>query len=183
MPHPALLLPEASEYAAYYGGYVGLVPEEDVLAALEAQAGETAALLRAVLEARADFRYAPGKWSLKEVVGHVADTERVFAYRALRFARNDPTPLPGFEENDYVRFAGAGAHRLEELAAELEEVRRATLRLFRHLPEEAWTRRGVASGSEMSVRAIARIVVGHERHHLRIVRERYLEGAAPSPAR
>jgi len=178
MPHPAHAHPDATEYAPYYERYVSLVPEDDVLAALEAQAAETRALLRAIPEDREGFRYAPEKWSIREVVGHVTDTERIFAYRALRFGRNDPTPLPSFDENEYARFSGAGAHPLTELAAELEEVRRATLGLFRHLPGEAWTRRGVASGYEMSVRALARVILGHERHHLRIVRERYLEGAA-----
>ncbi|HEY0515376.1 MAG TPA: DinB family protein [Thermoanaerobaculia bacterium] len=166
--------PEESEYLPYYGKYISLVPEGDILATLDEQIGETAAFLRAIPETQAGFRYAPGKWSIREVVGHLIDAERVFAYRALRFGRDDRTPLPGFEENDYVRNASFGALPLGDLVAELESVRRSTLFLLRHLDAEAWTRRGLANGAEISVRALAYIMAGHELHHRGLLRDRYL---------
>lgn len=166
--------PGKDEYAPYYERYTSLVPEGDVVETLERQLGETLALLRTVDEERAGSRYAPGKWSVKEVVGHVIDGERIFAYRALRFARGDQTALPGFEQDDYIETANFDARTLQDLAEEFEHVRRSTLKLFRGLPEEAWLRRGTASESEVSVRALAHIIAGHEAHHVNILRERYL---------
>lgn len=169
--------PEATEYNPYYGKYVSLVAGDDILAALSDQLSETLALLGSVPESEAGFRYAPGKWSMKELVGHVIDGERIFAYRALRFARNDRTPLPGFEQDDYIQNASFDACSLAALAAEFESVRRATLFLFEHLDAEAWTRTGVASDSEVSVRALAYIIAGHELHHVGVLRDRYLSAA------
>jgi len=169
--------PEATEYAPYYGKYVSLVAGDDILAALSDQLSVTLALLGSVPESQAGFRYAAGKWSMKELLGHVIDGERIFAYRALRFARNDRTPLPGFEQDDYIRNASFDACSLAALAAEFESVRRATLFLFRHLDGEAWMRRGVASESEVSVRALAYMIAGHELHHVGILRDRYLSAA------
>jgi len=166
--------PEETEYLPYYGKYVSLVPGGNILEVLSRQLDETLALLRSVPEARAGFRYAEGKWSVKELVGHMIDTERIFAYRALRFARNDGTPLPGYEQDDYIRNASFDACALADLAAEFESVRRSTLFLFKHLDAEAWTRIGVASESEVSVRALAYIIAGHELHHRGILRDRYL---------
>jgi uncharacterized damage-inducible protein DinB len=166
--------PDASEYDPFYHRYVAAVPEGELLELLRTSLGETLALLDEVGEARAGHRYAPGKWSVREVVGHLADTERVMAYRALRIGRGDATPLPGFDENAYVAAAGFDRRRLDELADELAHVRVATLDLFGGMDGEALGRRGTASGAPVSVRALAWIVAGHEIHHRRIVRERYL---------
>ncbi len=171
---PGIPRPAADEYAPYFGGYVGAVPAGDVLAILERQMGETQGLLRDLPASRAMHRYAPGKWSIKQVVGHLSDTERIFTYRALCFSRSERAPLPGFEEDDYVAAAGFDTRPLGELARELETVRAATLTLFRGLSDEALLRRGTANGREFTVRAIAYIVAGHERHHVRVLRERYL---------
>lgn len=166
--------PEETEYLPYYGKYVSLVPEGGILTTLGQQIEETLALLRSIPEAQGTFRYAPDKWSIKELLGHIIDTERIFSYRALRFARGDETPLPGYEQDDYVRGASFDAFPLAELADEFESVRRATILLFRHLSEEAWLRRGAANESEVSVRALSYIIAGHERHHISILRDRYL---------
>jgi hypothetical protein len=166
--------PATSEYAPFYEGYIALVPDGDVTATLETQMVETQALLRSLPASVATYRYAPDKWSVNELVGHLIDSERNFAFRALRFARNDPTPLPGFDQNDYVRNATFDAHPLADLATELEAVRQSTLLLFRHMDEAAWTRRGIANNAEVSVRALAYIIAGHERHHREILLARYL---------
>lgn len=165
--------PDATEYAPFYAAYVAGVPEEDVLAALRASGRELAATLASIPESRAGHRYAEGKWSVREVVGHLIDAERIFSYRALRVARGDTTPLPAFDENDYVRTAGSDARMLTALVDELALVRESSLRLFESLPADAWMRRGVASGREVTVRALAYITAGHARHHHRILRERY----------
>jgi hypothetical protein len=169
--------PDETEYQSYYGRYVSLVTGDNVLTALGDQLSEMLALLRSVPESQGGFRYAADKWSIKELVGHMIDTERIFAYRALRFARNDKTPLPGYEQDDYIRNASFDASSLGDLAAEFESVRRATLFLFKHLDGEAWMRWGVASESEVSVRALAYIIAGHELHHVGILRDRYLSSA------
>ena len=172
--------PEETEYSPYYDTYVSLVKGDDVLAALSDQLSVTLALLRGVPESEGGFRYAEGKWSIKELVGHMIDSERIFAYRALRFARNDRTPLPGYEQDDYIQNASFDACSLAALAAEFESVRRATLFLFKHLDGEAWMRRGEANENEVSVRALAYMIAGHELHHVGILRERYLSAARSS---
>lgn len=169
----AIPRPDATEYAPNYSGYVSRVPEGDLIGLLETQRRETQSLLAGLTEAKALHRYAPGKWSVKEVIGHVADTERVFCYRAMRFARGDHTPLPGFDENLYAPAGRFDARPLSDLAAELDAVRRATVALLRSFDAEALARRGTANGKEVSVRALAYIIAGHERHHLAILRERY----------
>jgi hypothetical protein len=171
---PPIAAPDPSEYAPYYGRYITLVAGHDVVAALEDQPRETLALLSALSEAQGDYRYAPDKWSIKEILGHVIDAERVFSYRALRFARNDRTPLASFEQDDYVRAGNFADCRLADLTEEFVSVRRASLWLFRQLNAEAWMRRGIASGNEVSVRAVAYIVAGHELHHRRVLQEKYL---------
>lgn len=168
------LKPDESEFLPYYGKYIGLVAAGDVLSTLATQMNETQALLHSLPAAVSTYRYAPGKWSVSEVIGHLIDSERIFAGRALRFARNDATPVPGFEQDDYVRNATFDAYPVAELASELEYVRRATISLFKHLDEAAWTRRGVANNAEISVRALAYIIAGHELHHREILRTRYL---------
>jgi hypothetical protein len=174
-----MVSPDPSEYAPYYGRYISLVPGQDIVAALEDQPQETLALLSGLSEEQGDYRYAPAKWSIKEMLGHVNDTERVFAYRALRFARNDQTPLASFEQDDYVRSGNAGNCRLADLIEEFVCVRRATVWLFRQLSAEAWMRRGVASDNPVSVRAAAYIIAGHELHHRRILEQKYLIGCSP----
>jgi len=166
--------PGPDEYAPNFAGYVGHVPVGvNILDLLVKQADETQVRLRGIPESRGRHRYAPGKWSVKEVVLHLADTERIMTYRALRIARADTTPLPGFDENLYTPESGADAVPLGDLAAEFRHVRQASLDLFRHLPAEAWTRRGIATNATISVRALAWIVAGHERHHLGVLAERY----------
>lgn len=165
--------PEAGEFAEFYAGYVARVAEPDPVAAMAAQIEETGALLGRRSDADALRRYAPGKWSVKEVIGHLADAERVFAYRALRFARGDAAPLASFDETAYVPAGGFDRRPLAELLSEFRDVRRATLALFRGLDAAAWRRSGTASGKGVSVRALAYIIVGHERHHVEILRERY----------
>ena len=124
-------------------------------------------------EDRGGFRYGPEKWSIREVLGHLIDAERIFSYRALRVGRGDRTPLASFDENEYVKTAGSDARTIADLVRELRAVREATVLLFESLPDEAWGLRGVASGKDVSLRALAYITAGHARHHLRILRERY----------
>lgn len=176
----AITRPGADEFAPYYGKYIERVPAADgdgvFLDLLGRQLGETKALLGGLAEARALHRYAPGKWSVKEVVGHLCDSERVFAYRAMRIARGDETPLASFDENAFVPPGRFDERPLADLIAEFAVVRQATVALFRGLPVESLVRRGTASGKTVSVRALAYIIAGHERHHVEILRERYLQG-------
>ncbi|HMF55804.1 MAG TPA: DinB family protein [Pyrinomonadaceae bacterium] len=166
--------PDTSEYAPYYEKYIILVPEGDVVATLTGQLDDTLTFLRGLSEDQADSRYAPDKWSIKEVVGHVIDTERIFGQRAFRFARNDQTPLPGFDQDEYVQSANFGERKLSDIADELEYVRRANLCLLRSLDDTAWQRRGLANDNEVSVRALVYIIAGHETHHMQIIRTKYL---------
>jgi hypothetical protein len=171
----AFLRPQPGEYAPYYDRYISLVPANDVLAALEDQRREMLLLLCGRAEADGDLRYAPDKWSLKEVLGHVNDTERIMSYRALRISRGDATPIEGYEQDDYV-CNGPFAHRqLADLLEDYIAVRRATVSLFRNLDEAAWSRRGVANKNEVTVRALAYIIAGHELHHRRVLEEKYLK--------
>jgi uncharacterized damage-inducible protein DinB len=165
--------PDPSEYAPFYHTYFSAVPDGDLLETLRTSVGETMALLDAAGEARAGHRYAEGKWSVRQVAGHLADTERVMAYRALRAARGDRTPLPGFDENAWVAGAGFEGRTLASLADELAHVRIATLDLLRPLGADELARAAVANGAPVTVRALAWIVAGHEMHHRRILRERY----------
>jgi DinB superfamily len=165
--------PAPGDYAPYAEQYILLVGGDDILATLTAQLKQTATLFSGRSERDGNFRYAPDKWSVKEVVGHVADTERIFAYRALRIARGDQTPLEGFEQEDYVRGARFGARKLSDLVEEYADVRQASLALFRSLGEEAWLRRGVASNNPVTVLALSYLIAGHELHHRKILDERY----------
>ena len=166
--------PDNDEYAPYYGTYVSKVPGACALAALEAQRESTRQLLATIPEAKAAFRYAPGKWTVREVIGHLADAERIFAYRLLRFARNDQAPLASFDEDSYVPEGRFEQRSLADVAAEFTAVRDATLPLVRSLDAETMLRRGTASGKVMSARAVAWVIAGHELHHLGVLRERYL---------
>jgi len=165
------------EHAPYYGRYVSrakdAVGEGDAVAHLAAQGERTAALLRGLSPERAGFRYEPGKWSVREVVGHMADTERIMAYRALRFGRGDETPLPGMDQDVFMAVSGFDARTIEDLADEFAAVRRATLALVSHFDDAALARRGTASDNPVTVRALVGIIAGHELHHLAILRERY----------
>jgi hypothetical protein len=169
-----VLRPQPSEYAAYYEKYVALVPGADVMAALETQQMLTTQLLAARSEREGNFRYAPDKWTLKEVIGHVVDAERVFSYRALRIGRGDATPLSSFEQDSYVANGNFNERALADLADEYDHVRNATLSLYQGFTGEAWGRRGTASNNEVTVRALAFIIAGHELHHRRILEEKYL---------
>ena len=168
--------PAEREYRPFYAGYVQAAVAEaagDPLAMLERQAGELRDGFLAFGEARGGHRYAPGKWSVKEVAGHIADAERVFAYRALRAARADETPLAGFDENAWVASAGFDRRPLAELVDDLLAVRAATLRLYASFDAAAFDRRVLANGNPVTVRALVYITAGHAAHHLRILRERY----------
>lgn len=165
--------PEPGEFNPYYERYIALVPGTDILATLDAERRQTLLLLSGRDERDGDFRYAPDKWNAKEVLGHVCDAERIFAYRALRISRDDRTAMEGFEQDDYVKNGPSARMPLEELIEDYIAVRRATLTLFRNLDEAAWMRRGVANKNEISVRALAYIIAGHEVHHRKMLEERY----------
>ncbi len=164
--------PEATEYAEFYAGYVSKVPGTDAVSVLESQRLQMVQLFAGRSERDGSFRYAPGKWTVKEVLGHITDTERIFTYRALRIARGDQTPLASFEQDDYVKNGGFGERTLASLAEEFALVRAASIALFRSFPEEAWSRRGIASQKEVSVRGLTFITAGHQIHHRLILEER-----------
>ena len=170
--------PGPDEHGAFYNDYVGLVVGSDVFAALRSGMAEMLGILGGLSDDQAVAHHPPYTWSIKEVVGHLIDCERIQAYRALRIARGDATPLPGFEESDYVRASGSNARALADLIEEYELVRRSTLALLASLPEEAWDRRGTANRSPVSVRALAFIVAGHERHHALNLRKRLASASA-----
>ena len=165
--------PEQTEYAEFYTGYVSRVEETDVVAAMQAQLTEIEILFAEMPTEKSDFRYAPDKWSVKELLGHIIDGERIFSYRALRISRGDQTPLPGFEENDYVANSNFSQRRITDLLEEFLYLRQANIIFFKTLDEKAWSNLGTASNSPVSVRAIAYVMVGHVRHHINILRERY----------
>ena len=169
----AISAPEPSEYAPYFGRYISLIGENDIITSLTRQVGTTLSYLRSLPETRGEFRYAPDKWSVKEVLAHVIDSERVFAYRALSFARNDAALLPGFEQDDWMKASAFDAVPLRELIDEFEHLRLTNILFFKHLPNDAWMRRGVASGNPFTVRSIAYIIAGHELHHLDILQKSY----------
>lgn len=166
--------PDPSEYDPRFTGYVDLVPEIDLVAALTHQLIETHTLLGSIPPTLADSRYAPGKWTLGEVIGHVVDTERLFGFRMFCFARGETSPLSRADENLYVQTADFSRYSLSELEAEFDLVRRSHISLVEHLPDAAWDRRGVLSGQSMTVRALGYTMLGHERHHWKVVREKYL---------
>ena len=165
--------PTPEEYAPYFETYISKVPDGDILDTLEEQTSETLDMLEAIPEDRQLFSYAPGKWTIKEVVGHIIDCERVFSYRLLRIARNDQTPLPGFEQDDFVAAADSNSRDWEDLLEEYESVRMSTLSLVRQIQPEWWSRMGNASGNKLTARAAAFIIAGHELHHLKILHEQY----------
>jgi hypothetical protein len=179
----AIPRPQADEAATFYHRYIAKVTGDDIVEQLTRQMGEVEQLFGLVDDAQANQSYAPGKWSCKEVLGHMADAERIFSYRLLRIGRGDHTPLPGFDENAYVPPARFNARPVRSLLAEFKSVRQSTLALIQGLPPEAWSERGTASDNEISARALAYIMVGHVSHHLGVLRERYGLGRSPAAAR
>jgi hypothetical protein len=175
MPTLTVARPAPDEHAGYYAKYIELVPGSDLLPQLERQTGETLTTLRGVSTSDSLRRYAEGKWSVREVVGHLTDAERVFSYRALRFGRGDTTPLPSFDQDPYIPVGRFDEREWSGLIGEFEAVRAATLHLLRAFHAEDWERRGTASGHGVSVRALGYIIAGQELHHMKIVRERYLQ--------
>jgi uncharacterized damage-inducible protein DinB len=169
--------PASDEYNSFYAGYVAQVPDGEILKTLEAQLREVRSLLSTIAEGRGVHRYAEGKWSIKEVIGHMCDAERIFSYRALRFARADATDLASFDENAYVPAGKFDRRTMASLVDEVVQVRDATMSLVRTLDAEMGARRGRASGKEISVRALVWIIVGHMTHHVAVLRERYGVGA------
>ena len=165
--------PAADEYAPFYAGYVEQVQEGALLPALAAQPAELAALIARVAAAYEHYKYGPEKWTLRQLFGHLVDGERVFGFRAFTFSRGDENPLPSFDENAYVERAGSDAIALSDHVREFTLLRESNLIALRRLDGEQWRRRGIASGKPVSVRALACIMVGHVRHHLAIVRDRY----------
>jgi hypothetical protein len=165
--------PARGDYAPYSEQYIVLVTGDDILDSLNTQLKQTATLFSGRSERDGNFRYALDKWNVKEVLGHVADAERIFAYRALRFARGDQTPLAGFEQDDYIRGARFKGRNLADVVQEYADVRRASLALFHSLDEQAWLRRGVANDNSVTVLALAYLIAGHELHHRKILEERY----------
>jgi hypothetical protein len=166
--------PAAEEHHEYYGTYIALVPDGDVIDVMRGQLADVESLLGPVPSARGAWAYAPGKWTLNEVVGHLIDTERVFAYRATAFSRRDPNPLPSFDQDTWVPCGHYSTRTMRSLLDEWADVRRATIALAAHLPDEAWDYIGTASGRPFTTRACIWIVPGHTAYHLREIRTRYL---------
>jgi hypothetical protein len=174
--NPRTARPGPTEYGSYFGRYVRLPPDGDIVLFLESQLTEFKALLGGVSERDSLVRHAPYTWSIKQVVGHVSDCERVFGYRALWVARNNPTPLASFDEDDFMRAVDFDRWPFAELLAEFEAVRRSQLFLFEHLDPEAWLRRGLVGEHSTTVRAIAHVMGGHAKHHLDILHKRLGRG-------
>lgn len=169
----AIEKPHPDTYPAYYSTYIDAVPENDLILALQ---NNRKALYALILElmGKADYRYAEGKWTIKEVLLHMIDTERIFAYRALTFARGDKNVLPGYDENEYAKYYSADKRTLQQVYAELRVVRDATIHLFQSFDEEALLRSGIANGNPISVTALGYAIAGHANHHFRVIKERYL---------
>jgi uncharacterized damage-inducible protein DinB len=166
--------PAPDEHAPFYAGYVAEAPNGDLVDTMTAQGSRLLQVFRAIPESRGAHRYAEGKWSIKDVVQHLCDAERIFSYRLLRFARADATNLPGFDEGIYARQAGADGRTVADLAEEFAAIRRATIALITPLDDVAMSRRGTANDTPASARALAWIMAGHAEHHARILKERYL---------
>jgi len=171
--------PAEHDYAPSFHTYIRLVPSGNLIEILSRQLPETKALLAHIPEDQAGFRYAEGKWSIRQALGHMIDTERIFAYRVLRIGRNDPTPLAGFDQEVLARYAPYDEISLGEIVREFEAVRESTLFLLRGMPPEAWERSGTSDGNYITVRAVAFAIAGHELHHREILRTRYLTPISP----
>jgi hypothetical protein len=171
--------PLETEYPSDYGTYIAYVTEDEILPVLRSQIDELDVLLDRVTPERETFRYAPDKWSIREIAGHLIDGERVFGYRALCIARGETQNLPGFDQNDYMLTAPHNQIELEDLLSEFRLVRQANIAMFRNLDEAAWTRSGTANNNPVSVRALAFGMAGHVRHHMKVLREKYLNQEDP----
>lgn len=167
--------PDPTEYEGHFGNYVARAHTTDLLAGLQADNENFAAFVTSIPADKLDYRYADGKWTIREIITHLTDAERIFAYRALRFARNDKTALPGFEENDYVPESNAAGRTVTSLLAEYQAVRSATITLLESLTPDMLLRKGTASGKNLSVRALGYVILGHTLHHQQVIRERYLQ--------
>jgi len=165
--------PQPNEAAPYYSKYIDLVTSDEIIPAMKDQFGQTVRFLEGISEEQSLTSYAPGKWTIKEVIGHLSDAERVFSYRALRFARGDGQPLAGFDENAYAPAGRFNERPISDLADEFQAIRSATVHLFRYLDEDEMARRGIANSNPISVRALGFVIAGHERHHAKLLRERY----------
>ncbi len=166
---------QSNEFASYYGNYIAQVSDEyTLIEELEISLHRFIKFVQDIPMDKFDYRYAEGKWTIKDIIQHIIDAERVFAYRALRFARNDKTELPGFEENDYVDEANGTKRSIMELLTELSAVRHATILLFKSFTQEQLVRIGIASENPMSVRAAGFVIIGHQNHHQKVFEERYL---------
>jgi hypothetical protein len=166
--------PVTGEYNPYFGTYIDKVPDGDIIDILTRQLPETTSFLLSIPESKGGHRYAPGKWSIREIIGHLSDCERIFGYRALRFARADTTPVPGFDENEFVANARFDERTIEDLTSEFEYVRRSTIGLLGSLNEEEMSRRGTANNNPISVRAVCFVMAGHVTHHAEFMRAHYL---------
>ena len=172
--------PAETEYAPDFQNYVGQVNETDIMAVLRSEIDDLDVLLNRVPAEKETYAYAEGKWTIRQVVGHLIDSERVFGYRALCIARGEQQNLPGFEQDDYLRTSPYNRIDLEDLLSEMRLVRLSNIAMFRTLDEEAWNRAGIANNNQVTVRALAFIMAGHLRHHMNVLRERYLDGARAS---
>ncbi|MFA6979649.1 MAG: DinB family protein [Ignavibacteriaceae bacterium] len=166
--------PEINEYALYYQRYIDLITTDDIFSVFKQQAEEIVTLFTTLSEEQASFRYAEGKWTIKEVLAHIVDSERIFGYRVLAISRGEKNPLPGFAENEYVRNGKYENRSLKSLLAEFSHLSSANLELFKSLDEEMLSQKGTASGKEVTARAILFVTIGHEKHHLEIIKSRYL---------
>lgn len=163
-----------NEYSKFQATYIAAISNVELLEELEISLHDFIRFIQNIPMDKFDYRYAEGKWTIKDIIQHVIDTERIFSYRALRFSRNDATPLPGFEENDYASNTNANQRSIQDLLTELSAVRHATLLLFKSFGHEQLLKIGISSGSEVSVRAIGFIIIGHQKHHQKVFEERYL---------
>jgi len=168
--------PTNEEFPSYYEKYIDLVPEGSIEDTLIKQLKDTTAFLSNTSETQANYRYASGKWTLKEVIGHFTDTERIMSYRLLRIARGDQSPLAGYDDESYVKEAAFHSHSLPDLLQDFSAVRQSTVSLVRSMSEDVWSRKGIANNSEISVSALAYIIAGHELHHVKIIKDKYLNG-------
>jgi DinB superfamily len=168
--------PEKSEYAEFYETYISLVEEFDIVSVMQKQLEEVNDLFSDITDEKGVHTYQEGKWTIKELLGHLIDGERIFAYRAFRFSRADKTQLPGFDQNPYIENANYNLVKIADLLAEFSLLRQSNIFFFRNLSEEMWSRTGIASDNPISVRALAFVMVGHVRHHIKILKERYLAG-------
>ena len=166
--------PDKTEYNEFYETYVSLVPEAEINSVFQKQLNQVNEIFQTISEEKSNFAYAEGKWTVKELVGHLIDGERMFGYRALRISRGDKTPIEGFEQNIYTENAPFNKYKFADLCREFELVRLSNISLFNHLKDNDWEKMGTASGNPVSVRAIIYIMTGHVRHHVNILRERYL---------